>query len=154
MSIHFHERQQCMSETFTKLFSSITASTVWVGTTPATKCAWVTLLAMADRHGRVHGSIPGLAHIAGISIEECQTALGIFLSPDEYSRTKENEGRRIEPIDGGWRLLNYTKFRDMRDAESVKESKRQYMRNIRAQQRTANVNIHADQVTIVDKKVE
>lgn len=79
------------------------------------------MLAMADRRGRVWASIPGLANRARVSIPACEKALGCFLSPDEYSRTKDFDGVRIEVIDGGWRLLNHQKYRDIRDEETRKE---------------------------------
>jgi hypothetical protein len=69
------------------------------------------MLAVCDQHGEVHASIPGLARIAGLSIGDCEIALRKFLSPDEYSRTKDFEGRRISEIPGGWELLNHAKYR-------------------------------------------
>lgn len=122
--------------TFTKLFSSITASTIWAAR-DQTRIVWITMLAMADQHGRVWASIPGLANIARVSIEACETALEELLAPDKYSRTTEHEGRRIEPIDGGWRLLNHAKYRAIRDEESIKESKRRYINAKRAAERNA-----------------
>lgn len=77
------------------------------------------MLARSDSRGRVWASIPGLANVAGVTIEQCEKALDVFLSPDPYSRTKDHEGRRIEEIDGGWILLNHNKYRDLRD-ENVK----------------------------------
>lgn len=125
-----------MSRTFTKLFSSITESTVWCE--PAhTRLVWITMLAMADHAGRVWGSIPGLANRARVPLEDCETAIQTFLSPDPYSRTKDHEGRRIEAIDGGWRLLNHEKYRKIRDEESVKESKRRYINERRESERSA-----------------
>jgi hypothetical protein len=109
---------------FTKLFSSITESTVWCEP-HSTRIVWITMLAMADRKGRVHGSIPGLANRARVTLEECEHALSRFMSPDKYSRTHDNDGRRIEEIDGGWRLLNYAKYREMRDAEDRAEQNRE-----------------------------
>lgn len=97
------------------------------------------MLAMADHAGRVHGSIPGLAHIARVPLDDCETALHTFLSPDPYSRTPDFEGRRIEVIDGGWRLLNYAKHRALVDAESVKASKRAYINDRRAKERAEGV---------------
>jgi len=90
------------------------------------------MLAMADQHGRVWASIPGLANIARVSLDACETALEELQSPDKYSRTTAHEGRRIEPIDGGWRLLNHAKYRAIRDEESIKESKRRYINERRA----------------------
>ena len=105
-----------MSVTFTKLFSSITASTVWCEPSD-TRVVWITMLAMADRRGRVWASIPGLAKDAAVSVDACRVAIEKFLSPDPDSRTKVADGRRIEPIDGGWRLMNHAKYRALRDEE-------------------------------------
>lgn len=125
-----------MSYTFTKLFSSITASTIWAAP-DHTRIVWITMLAMADQHGRVLASIPGLANISRVTIEACEAALAELMSPDKYSRTKDHEGRRIEEIDGGWRLLNHGKYRAIRDEESIKESKRRYINERRASERQA-----------------
>jgi hypothetical protein len=126
---------QRMSMTFTKLFSSITASTIWAAR-DQTRILWITMLAMADQHGRVWASVPGLANIARISIPDCETALAELQAPDKYSRTKDHDGRRIEPIDGGWRLLNHAKYRAIRDEESIKESKRRYINARREKERS------------------
>lgn len=120
-----------MSYTYTKLFSSITESTVWCEDNHV-RIVWITMLAMSDRKGRVFGSLPGLANRARVSIEEATQAIEVFLSPDQYSRTKVEDGRRIREIDGGWELINYDKYRAMADHETVKESKRKYMQRIRA----------------------
>jgi hypothetical protein len=125
-----------MSVTFTKLFASITESTVWCES-DSTRLAWITMLAMADSKGRVWASIPGLANRARISVEAARQAIATFLAPDPDSRTPDHEGRRIEPIDGGWRLLNHEKYRSIRDEESAKESKRRYINARRAKERAA-----------------
>lgn len=141
-----------MSMTFTKLFSSITESTVWCES-DRTRLIWIAMLAKADRLGRVFASIPGLANVARVPVEDCETALERFLAPDKYSRTSDNEGRRIKPIDGGWQLLNHAKYRDMRDEESQRESKRVYMQNKRAKEKqNQHIHIHADSVQIAPKK--
>lgn len=123
-----------MSLTFTKLFSSITESTVWCE--PAhTRLVWITMLAMADRKGRVWASIPGLANRARVPLEDAEKAIETFLGPDKYSRTPDFEGRRIEPIDGGWQLLNHAKYRDMRDDVVRREYMRDYMKERRKQEK-------------------
>ena len=70
-----------MSVTFTKLFSSITASTIWAAR-DQTRIVWITMLAMADQHGRVWASIPGLANIARVSIPDTEVALAELMGPD------------------------------------------------------------------------
>lgn len=123
-----------MSRTFTKLFASITESTVWCEP-DRIRLVWICMLAMADARGRVWASIPGLANRARVPIADAEDAINRFLSPDEYSRTPDNEGRRIEPIDGGWRLLNHEKYRSIRDEETIKESKRRHINAKRAEDR-------------------
>jgi len=119
-----------MSVTFTKLFSSITESTVWCEP-DRTRLVWITMLAMADKHGRIWGSIPGLANRARVPVDDARIAITTFLSPDPDSRTPDHDGKRIEPIDGGWRLLNYKKYRGVRD----EEERRTYKANKEAERR-------------------
>lgn len=112
-----------MAESYVKLFSTITTSTIWEAP-HATRIVWVTMLALTDRRGEIQASVPGLARIANVSLAECEAALDAFLAPDRYSRTEEHEGRRIEKIDGGWRLLNYRKYRERLDEDATRERKR------------------------------
>jgi len=119
-----------LSVTFTKLFSSITESTIWCEDSDV-RIVWITMLAMSDRHGRVWSSVPGLANRSQVSLAKAIESIDKFLSPDEYSRTSDNEGRRIEPIDGGWRLLNHEKYREIRDEEERKVYKRDWIRKKR-----------------------
>lgn len=126
-----------MSMSFTKLFSSITESSVWFTPAP-TRLVWITMLAMADRHGRVYGSIPGLAHRARVTVDECREAIECFKSPDPDSRTKDFEGRRIFELDGGWELINYAKHRAIQNDESIRASKRNYMQRQREQWKSSS----------------
>ena len=106
---------------YTKLFNSIVTSTIWTED-DKTRIVWITMLALADKHGEVQASIPGLARVAGVSVADCEKALEKFLSPDPYSRTPDDEGRRIESIEGGWVLLNHGKYRDLASKEESKAS--------------------------------
>lgn len=125
---------------YTKLFSSIVTSTIWTED-DKTRILWITMLAISDQHGEVHASIPGLARIAGLSVEDCEMALGKFLSPDEYSRTKDFEGKRIAEIPGGWELLNHAKYRRIASKIDKDESNaaRQARHREREKERNASV---------------
>lgn len=132
--------------TFTKLFSSITESTVWCEDAH-TKVVWITMLAMADRRGRVWSSIPGLASRAKVSLERTEKALNRFQQPDKYSRTQDYDGKRIEPIDGGWLLLNHAKYRAIRDEEERRAYKTEKQREYRS---VDNVDKRGQMPTTVD----
>ncbi len=134
---------------YVKLFSSLLDSTVWY-TPPAVKVVWITMLAMADRDGIVEASVPGLASRAGVPREDCETALFTFISPDPDSRTKDFEGRRIEAIDGGWKLLNYEKYREKASKEEAAEKNRQRQERSRDRKRnTVTRNAPSREVTAV-----
>lgn len=116
-----------MAESYVKLFNTITTSTIWEAP-HATRIVWVTMLALADKRGEVQASVPGLARVANVSLDECEAALAAFMAPDRYSRTEAHEGRRIERVDGGWRLLNHRKYREKLDHESGLERRREWDR--------------------------
>ena len=120
---------------FVKLFDSIIHSTIWQEE-PHVKLTWITLLALADSNGEVQASIPGLARAAGVSISQCEDALNRFQSPDPYSRSKEEEGRRIVAIDGGWELINYRKYRALKSSEQEKENAAERQRRFRERGKT------------------
>jgi hypothetical protein len=133
---------------FTKLFNSILDSTIWQEP-KETKIVWITMLAMADRGGEIHASIPGLAVRAGVSLDECQNALNCLKSPDKFSRTKDHDGRRIADIDGGWRLLNHGKYRALLSAEERKEYNRRKQAEYRSNRKT---DVNDMSMTVNDNK--
>ncbi len=96
---------------FTKLFSTIVTSSIW-SEDDKTRLVWITMLALANRNGIVEAAIPGLANAARVSVDDCEAALKKFCEPDKYSRSKANDGRRIEVVEGGWRLLNHANYRE------------------------------------------
>jgi|SRR5579859_755327 len=114
-----------MGYRYTKLFEQILESTIWCEV-DSTRVVWITMLAMASRDGEVLASIPGLAKRANVTLEQCQVALERFQQPDKFSRTPDHEGRRIAAIDGGWKLLNHAKYRDLLDSEAERERKRKW----------------------------
>lgn len=121
---------------YTKLFGSIVASTIW--REPHTvRIVWITMLAMANKSGIVEASIPGLADLSRVSLDECKEAIAALSSPDEYSRTPDNEGRRILPVDGGWQILNHAKYR----AKMGVDEKREYFRLKKQQQRALSKSV-------------
>jgi hypothetical protein len=123
-----------MSIGYTKLFSSIVTSTIWVES-DRTRIVWITMLAMADRNGEIQASIPGLARLAGVPIPDCEEALAKFIAPDRYSRTPNDEGRRIEKIEGGWALLNHAKYREMASRDDSKAANTERQRRHREKEK-------------------
>ena len=133
---------------YTKLFGSLLASTIW-REDDKVRIVWITLLAMADKRGIAEGSIPGIADLARVSVEDCERALIRLQEPDRFSRSTENEGRRIAPTDGGFQILNHAKYRDRLSAED----RREYQRQWQARRRRA-VDSVVDMSTDIDTAVD
>lgn len=108
---------------YTKLFSSIVASTIWREDNE-TRLVWITMLAMKDERHIVEASLPGLADLARVTLGECEHAIKKLSSPDKYSRNQQYQGRRIEKVAGGWRILNGEYYRQKMSLDERREYQR------------------------------
>lgn len=117
---------------FTLMWGKMLDSSVWQ-TTKEVRLLWVTMLLMKDRDGVVRASIPGLAHRAVLTLDECQEALRVLSEPDQFSMTDKADGRRIVKIDGGWFIINHELYR------SSEEVKKEQARLRQAKHRMAKV---------------
>ncbi len=124
---------------FTKLDQGIVNSSIW-SEPLATRVLWITMLAMSDEAGFVSTSVPGLIRASNISKEDFESGIKTLESPDPYSRTQDNEGRRIEKIEGGWVILNYPKYREREDKDFHREYMRVWRKNRKQQDCELTVN--------------
>lgn len=124
---------------YTKLFSEILTSSIWMESN-ATRILWITMLAMADQNGEVMAAVSGLAHMANITRDECQEGLKVLMQPDPDSRTKDNDGRRIDEIDGGWIVLNHHIYRAKTTTDPKAAAARLRMRKMR--EKRESVTLH------------
>lgn len=108
---------------YSKLFSCIVTSSIW-GMDSDIRIVWVTMLALKNQYGEVLASVPGLARAANVALEKCEEAITLFSSPDKYSRTKTDDGRRIVEIDGGWRIINNDHYNSLMSLDERREYKR------------------------------
>ena len=115
---------------YTKLFSSLVASTIW-REDDKTRLVWITMLAMKNERHVVEASLPGLADLARVSLKDCEVAVARLCAPDKYSRSQEFKGRRIEPCEGGWKILNGEYYRQKMSEEQRRDYQREYHRNYR-----------------------
>ncbi len=107
---------------FVKLDCGIIHSSLWAESSD-TKICWITLLLLADPNGFVRAAPSAIAREAGITAEVARKAISLFCSPDNESRSPENQGKRIERVEGGFHVLNYEKYRE-RDYTNAERQKR------------------------------
>lgn len=101
------------------------------------------MLAAANKDGVVEAAVPGLAHMARLTVPETEAALGVLSSPDPYSRTPAFEGRRIEKTEGGWQILNHDKYREQMSAAERKEYNRLKQQETRARRRARGEKVNS-----------
>lgn len=124
---------------FTKLDEGIVRSSVWSEAYP-TRILWVTMLAMCDSKGFVASSRSGLVREANITEQEFEIGIAILEAPDKDSRSPEFEGRRVEKCDGGWRVLNYPKYRNYSYSSSP-EAVRQRKHRSKSKERDGSLHV-------------
>lgn len=121
---------------YNKLFAKILDSSVWLEPTP-TRIVWITMLAAMDESGFCSFAAAGnLAGRARVTVKEAKDAIQILESPDENSADPDNDGRRIERVQGGWIVLNAEKYRQIVTREVAREQTRERVRRFREKKRS------------------
>ncbi len=111
---------------FVVLDAEILSSSVWAESA-SVRLVWITLLILCDTEGYVGASLPGIARAAGVTLDEAMEAMERLQQPDEHSRTKTNEGRRLQIADRGWRVLNFLEHLDRLSSERTRARERMRM---------------------------
>lgn len=94
------------------------------------------MLAITGKDGICHTTVGGLASLARITKEQAANAVEVLSSPDPDSMTDdENEGRRIERAEDGWRLLTWGKYRNLAKAVASREANAERQAEHRAKQK-------------------
>lgn len=91
---------------------------------------------LADYEGFVDMTAEAISRRTIIPLEIIKKGISELEKPDPQSRDSTNGGRRIERIsddrDWGWKVLNYVKYRQIRNAEERRAYMREYMAAKRA----------------------
>ena len=142
-----------MELAFTKLFNKIVTSSVW-SEDDKTRIMWITLLALADRNGRVIAALPGLADVSRMSLVDAEAAIKKLESPDPYSRTKLFDGKRIIPTEGGWDIVTYDLHRALLSAEERKQYKAEWIKKRRQQSRQKSTGVDSKSTVSTQAEAE
>jgi hypothetical protein len=113
-----------MHEPYIPLFKSVVRSSLWSLDAETIK-VFLTVCAEADSEGYCSASIDGIRRIADVSIDSCRSALDTLCSADEYSKDLERgaDGRRLEKVQGGWRVVNLTWYQEAARKEAERARK-------------------------------
>lgn len=97
------------------------------------------LLVLADVEGAVDMTPSAISRRTNVPLEIVQSALKTLCAPDAESRSKNEQGRRLVPIDSardwGWRIVNYQHYRELLN----ESDRRAYFRDYRRKERKSKV---------------
>ena len=115
------------------------------------------LLKLCDRKGVVDMTIEAVARRTNVPIEEVRAGIDELMRPDAKSRSRDNDGRRLVPIDPergwGWVIVSYERYRSIQDSEMLRDNWRRYQAKRRQTMRAeVNDQVSKDAITKVGEK--
>jgi hypothetical protein len=126
---------------YNKLFGKILDSSVWLES-DSTRIVWLTLLASMDETGFcAFAAVGNVAGRARVTLDAAKVALDILSQPDPDSFDPENEGKRIERVQGGWIVINAPKYRAIQKRADMQEKTRERVRRFREKKRSGNADV-------------
>ncbi len=97
------------------------------------------ILILANRDGVVDMTHEAIARRTNVPIELVRESILKLESPDPKSNTPDDEGRRLERLDGhrdwGWRIINYERYRVIKNSEEMRAATRERVARWRAEQK-------------------
>jgi len=99
---------------YTPVFADIYMGTLY-GRWPAA-AVWASLLPLLDKNGRLDMSMQAISGMTGWPMDLLEEGIRQLMEPDENSRSPDDDGRRLVPIDPerawGWQAVNHAKYRE------------------------------------------
>ena len=103
------------------------------------------LIVLADADGIVDMTPQAIFAHTSIPLEILEKGLKKLAEPDPYSRTPGEEGRRIVCIDEhrpwGWQIVNYLKYKHLKDSDEVREQNRVRAQRFRDKRNAASRDV-------------
>ena len=125
---------------YNKIFTKILDSSIWLESHP-TRIVWLTFIAAMDETGFcAFASVANVARRAIVSDTEAEEAIRCLTSPDVNSSDPENEGRRLERVQGGWIVLNAEKYRAIVSRANQQEKTRARVAKYRQNQKSLDLS--------------
>ncbi len=87
------------------------------------------MLILCDRDGVINMTHEAISRRTNVPLEIVRAEIVKLELPDSRSNTPDDDGRRLERIDAhrdwGWKILNYSKYRDIKNSQEMREATRE-----------------------------
>lgn len=116
---------------------------------PIVRFVFIGMIVLSDREGTLDITRSALARELNLSQEDVDHAIEVLSQPDELSRSREHEGRRIIGLDDarswGWKVVNKERYRATDgDPEILREQTRERVRKFRAKKNRSDSDTYTD----------
>jgi hypothetical protein len=103
------------------------------------------MIVLCDADGMLDMTPQALAARTSIPLKILKKGIAVLEAADPFSRTPDQEGRRIERIDEhrpwGWHLVNHEKYKTMQDSDTVRAQTRERVRKHRDKKDVTHVTV-------------
>lgn len=124
---------------YAKVFSSLWQGSLYGHRDP--QLVFIYLLAHCGRDGHVRAVPQAIAAATGMTVDDVESALALLEATDPDSNTTTEDGRRLERLSPGrWFIVNYLKYRGMRDENDRQTQNREAQARYKSKQRSAKVS--------------
>lgn len=116
------------------------------------------MIILADKDGTIEMTPSALSATTSIPIDIIEAGIAVLEAPDRFSRTPDEDGRRIIRIDPdrpwGWHITNYAHYRSIRTSEERREYHKKYwhLRKKRAIQPDSTSTQHNQPIAVSSKQ--
>ena len=124
-----------------KVFTSIYQGTLY-GQWEAL-VTFIQMIVLCDADGMIDMTPHAISARTSIPLDIIMKGIGVLEAPDPYSRTPDQEGRRIERIDAhrpwGWHIVNHDMYMRLQDADMVRAQTKERVRKHRLAKESVTV---------------
>jgi len=93
------------------------------------------MIVLCDADGVLDMTPNAISRRTGIPIEHIKAGIEILEHTDPYSRTKDEDGRRIRRLEDdrpwGWYIVNHKKYKNLQDSDTIRAQNRERKRRQR-----------------------
>lgn len=111
---------------FVKVFKRIHDSSI--ANDHIVRLVFMDFLILADRDGVVDMTPEAFSRRTNVPLETVRECIEKLMMPDPTSNTPDHEGKRLLPLTDekpwGWQIVNYEKYRAIRNSEEIREQTR------------------------------
>ena len=98
------------------------------------------LIVLCDADGIIDMTPQSISRRTGIPIEHIKAGIEVLEKTDKFSRTPDEDGKRIELIDEhrpwGWHIVNHEIYKRLQDADTVRAQTRERVRRHREKKKS------------------